>query len=124
MLLQRYAMYFDLLRLDLVAMWMFVLSASVVLFGLRPVIRFAWVWALLLMVFPLPYYLIVILLGGSKVAAGVGTMVIAGVATGIAVGTQHASRVDRVGRRLGGGRCHPRGDGPASSPMRPCSPIR
>ena len=43
-LLQRYALYFNLLRLDLVAMWTFVLSASVALFGLRPVIRFAWVW--------------------------------------------------------------------------------
>ena len=42
------------------------------------------------MVFPLPYYLIVILLGGSTVAAGIGTMVIAGTATGIAVGRQCA----------------------------------
>ena len=85
-LVQRYDLYFDLLRLDLVAMWMFVISASVALFGLRPVIRFAWVWALLLMVFPLPYYLIVILLGGTQMGVGIGTMVIAGTATGIAVG--------------------------------------
>ena len=85
-LVQRYDLYFDLLRLDLVAMWMFVISASVALFGLRPVIRFAWVWALLLMVFPLPYYLIVILLGGTQMGVGIGTMVIAGSATGIAVG--------------------------------------
>jgi hypothetical protein len=85
-LLQRYSLYFNLLRLDLVAMWTFVLSGSVALFGLRPVIRFAWVWAVLLMVFPLPYYSLVVVLGGGKVAAGIGTMVIAGVATGIAVG--------------------------------------
>ncbi|HTY29018.1 MAG TPA: hypothetical protein VMD51_12895, partial [Mycobacterium sp.] len=39
-LLQRYAGYFHLLRLDLLAMWLFVSSASVVLFGLRPVTRF------------------------------------------------------------------------------------
>jgi uncharacterized membrane protein YidH (DUF202 family) len=85
-LMQRYSLYFHLLRLDLVAMWMFVGSASVVLFGLRPVIRFAWVWALLFMVFPLPYYMLVFVFGGSRMAAGVGTMIVAGVAIGVAVG--------------------------------------
>ncbi|MFN8032187.1 MAG: hypothetical protein U0Q47_02690 [Mycobacterium sp.] len=85
-LLQRYAGYFHLLRLDLVAMWLFVSSASVVLFGLRPVIRFAWVWALLLAVFPLPYQVTVILFGGSRFAAGGGVLIIAAVATAIAVG--------------------------------------
>jgi hypothetical protein len=90
-LLQRYSLYFHLVRLDLVAMWTFVLSGSIALFGLRPVIRFAWVWAVLFMVFPLPYYLLVVLLGGGKVAAGIGTMAIAGVATGVAVG-RHVRR--------------------------------
>lgn len=85
-LLQRYSLYYNLLRLDLVALWMFVASASVALFGLRPMIRFAWVWCLLFMIFPLPYYIMVFLLGGNKIAGGVGTMIIAGVAIGIAVG--------------------------------------
>lgn len=86
-LLARYALYFHLLRLDLVAMWLYVLSASIVLFGLRPVARFAWVWGMvLLLVFPLPYYLLVIVLGGGRVAAGAGTLVISGVGTGIALG--------------------------------------
>jgi hypothetical protein len=86
-LLGRYALYFHLLRLDLVAMWLYVLSASIVLFGLRPVARFAWVWGMvLLLVFPLPYYLLVIVLGGGRVAAGAGTLVISGVGTGIALG--------------------------------------
>lgn len=85
-LLQRYALYFYLLRLDLVAMWMFVLSSAVVLFGLRPVFRFVRIWVLLLMVFPLPFYIMVILLGGNQVAAGLTTLLIAGTATGIAVG--------------------------------------
>ena len=85
-LLQRYALYFNLLRLDLVAMWTFVLSGSIALFGLRPVIRFAWVWVVLFMVFPLPYYVLVVALGGGNVAAGIGTMSIAAVATGVAVG--------------------------------------
>lgn len=85
-LLPRYETYFYLLRLDLLAMWLFVLSASIVLFGLRPVTRFAWVWVLLFMVFPLPYYLAVVFFGGSKFAAGAATLVISGVATGIALG--------------------------------------
>ncbi len=71
-LLPRYALYFDLLRLDLVAMWLFVASSAVVLFGLRPVIRFAWVWGMLSLVFALPYYIAVIALGGGKTAAGAG----------------------------------------------------
>ncbi|MCV7356972.1 hypothetical protein H7K04_16175 [Mycolicibacterium fluoranthenivorans] len=85
-LLQRYGLYFHLLRLDLVAMWLFIVSASVAMFGLRPVIRFGWAWLVLFMVFPLPYYLTVIVLGGNRVAAGVGTMVIAATATATAVG--------------------------------------
>ncbi|MHA3023550.1 hypothetical protein ACXPWS_25190 [Mycobacterium sp. BMJ-28] len=90
-LLQRYGLYFHLLRLDLVALWLFVVSASVALFGLRPIIRFGWTWLIFFMMFPLPYYLIVILLGGNRVAAGVGTMVIAATATATAVG-RHTSR--------------------------------
>lgn len=85
-LLPRYALYFHLLRLDLVALWLFVVSAGVALFGLRPIMRFGWAWLILLMIFPLPYYLIVILLGGNRVAAGIGTMVIAATATAAAVG--------------------------------------
>lgn len=85
-LLGRYAMYFHLLRLDVVAMWMFVLSSCIVLFGLRPVTRFTAVWAMMLLVFPLPYYLAVAALGGGKVAAGAGTLIISAVGTGIALG--------------------------------------
>jgi hypothetical protein len=85
-LLQRYALYFHLLRLDFLAMYMFVLSSAVVLFGLRPVSRFAWVWLLLLFLFVLPYHILVVLLGGNRIAAGVATLIIAGAATGISVG--------------------------------------
>ncbi len=85
-LLPRFGLYFHLLRLDLVAMWLFVLSSSIVLFGLRPVLRFAWVWAMMAMVFSLPYYMTVVFLGGGKFAAGAATLLIAGVGTGIGVG--------------------------------------
>lgn len=85
-LLHRYSLYFHLLRLDLLAMWLFVLSSCIVLFGLRPVSRFAWVWAMMFLIFPLPYFLLVIFLGGSSYAAGAATLLNAGVGSGIAVG--------------------------------------
>jgi hypothetical protein len=85
-LLQRYALYFHLLRLDLLAMWLFVLSSCIVLFGLRPVSRFAWVWAMMFLIFSLPYYMLVIFLGGGAYAAGAAALVIAGVGSGIATG--------------------------------------
>ena len=85
-LLPRYALYFYLLRLDLVAMWLFVVSSCILLFGLRPVLRFAWVWVLLLLVFSLPYQLSVITFGGGNIAAGSASLFIAGLGTAIAVG--------------------------------------
>ncbi|CDO20480.1 hypothetical protein MMAG44476_32702 [Mycolicibacterium mageritense DSM 44476 = CIP 104973] len=85
-LLDRYALYFHLLRLDLVAAWLFVLCCCIVLFGLRPVLRFAWVWALFALGFSLPYYLTVVVLGGGKFAAGAATLLVAAVGTGIGVG--------------------------------------
>jgi hypothetical protein len=85
-LLKRYSEFFHLLRLDLLAMWLFVFSSSMVLFGVRPVARFGWVWVLLSLVSALPYQVVVITLGGGKFAAGVGTLFIAAAATAIAVG--------------------------------------
>ncbi|OBC09219.1 hypothetical protein A5784_00585 [Mycobacterium sp. 852013-50091_SCH5140682] len=85
-LLDRYALYFHLLRLDLVAAWLFVLCCCIVLFGLRPVLRFFWVWTLFALGFSLPYYLTVVILGGGKFAAGAATLIVAAIGTGIAVG--------------------------------------
>lgn len=85
-LLKRYSEFFHLMRLDLLALWLFVLSCSFVLFGLRPVARFGWVWVLLSLISALPYQVVVITLGGGNFAAGVGTLFIAAAATAIAVG--------------------------------------
>ena len=51
-LLQRYSQYYLLLRIDLIALWFFVISSSILLFGLRPLARFAWVWTLPLFMLP------------------------------------------------------------------------
>jgi hypothetical protein len=91
----RYAGYFDLLRIDVIALWVFVLSGSIILFGLRPVSRFALVWAMVVLVFPFPYHLAVIVLGGGNVAAGAASLLISSTATAIAVG--------RNGRRAAAG---------------------
>lgn len=85
-LLDRYSWFFHLLRLDLVSLWFFVFSSAIVLFGVRPVYRFRWAWLLGTTMFPLPYHIAIVLLGGTHTAAGVITLGIAAVATGIAVG--------------------------------------
>lgn len=85
-LLQRYSQYFLLLRIDLVASWLFVISSSILLFGLRPVARFAWVWAIPVVSVPLAYQVTVIFFGGNRVAAGAGTVLIAAVASAVALG--------------------------------------
>ncbi len=85
-LLQRYSEYFHLLRIDLVAMWFFVTASSAILFGLRPVVRFAWVWVLMLLTFPVGYQLTVIFFGGNRVSAAEATLVIAAAATAVSVG--------------------------------------
>lgn len=85
-LLSRYSLYFHLLRLDLMALWLFVLSAAIMLFGLRPVYRFRWPWLLAVTMFPLPYLIAVTQLGGTHTAAGVATLGIAAIATALAVG--------------------------------------
>ncbi|WP_199253517.1 hypothetical protein [Mycolicibacterium mengxianglii] len=85
-LLPRYADYFHLLRLDLLAMWLFVGSSSIVLFGIRPVLRFGWAWFVSAAVFMLPYQVAVTTLGGGKFVAGLVTLVIGAIATAVAAG--------------------------------------
>ncbi len=97
-LLPRYALYFHLLRIDVAALLLFVFSASVILFGLRPVVRFGWVWVMLTMAFPLGYQLSVIAFGGNRPSAGLASLVIAAVATAISVGrTRNRALVGAAG---------------------------
>ena len=85
-LLQRYIRQYELLRLDLLAMWVFIVSSSVMLYGLRPVARFRWVWLMMLAVGPIFYHIMVVTLGGGRVAAGVVMLPVAAMATALAVG--------------------------------------
>lgn len=85
-LLPRYAQYFHLLRIDVATLWLFLGSSSVLLFGLRPVVRFAWVWLMLMVSFPIGYQLSVIAFGGNRASAGLASLLIAALATAISVG--------------------------------------
>jgi hypothetical protein len=100
-LLQRYSLYFHLLRIDLVATWFFLAASCVVLFGLRPTVRFAGVWLLLLFGFPLGYELAVIAFGGNRTSAGVASLVIAAAATAVSVGrTPSRAAIGAIGSFL------------------------
>ncbi|MFJ4657753.1 hypothetical protein ACIP5Y_41360 [Nocardia sp. NPDC088792] len=87
LLVQRYRYEYEVLHLDIVAAPLFLLSMSILLFGLRPVLRFWPVWLLvMLMCLPVLYRYAVITLGGSRPAHGVAMLVPAAVAAAIATG--------------------------------------
>ncbi|MGW9264414.1 hypothetical protein [Gordonia terrae] len=82
----RYARAYLTTHMDLLALWLFVLGAAILLFGLRPVGRYRWAWLLLLLIFPPPVRAVVLLLGGTSLAAGFVVVLMAVAATAIAVG--------------------------------------
>lgn len=84
-LIPRYVDKYQLLYLDVLAAWLFVVAAAIMLFGLRPVARFTAAWVVLLTMFPLPYRILVIGLGGSKVAAGLIALALGVASTAVAV---------------------------------------
>ncbi|MYR08467.1 hypothetical protein GTV32_20135 [Gordonia sp. SID5947] len=73
-------------HVDLLALWVFLLGGACMVFGLRPVGRYGWAWLLLLMIFPVPYRMIVLPLGGDSLAAGVVMVLFGAMATGVATG--------------------------------------
>ncbi|WP_282777911.1 MULTISPECIES: hypothetical protein [unclassified Nocardia] len=86
LLVRRYRYHYELLHLDVLAAWLFLLSACVLVFGLRPTCRFWPVWLLLLAAAPLPYGLAIAALGGGVVASGLVMLLIAAVTAAIATG--------------------------------------
>ncbi|UGT41073.1 exosortase/archaeosortase family protein [Nocardia yamanashiensis] len=97
LLVLRYRYEYEIWHLDLLAAPLFLMSVSILLFGLRPVFRFWPVWLLVLLcVTPMPYRLAVALAGGSYVAKGAVLLVPAAVAAAIGAGRTR-------GRALAGG---------------------
>ncbi|MFE5459131.1 hypothetical protein [Nocardia sp. NPDC056564] len=86
LLTPRYRYLYEMLHLDLLAAWLFVLSACVLLFGLRPVTRYWPCWLLLLAAFPPPYRAMRVIIGGGSVPAGATMLLFAAFAAAIAVG--------------------------------------
>ncbi|AZG47953.1 hypothetical protein [Gordonia insulae] len=86
MLTPRYASTYLSLHIDLLSMWLFLLGGAVMLFGLRPVARYRWAWFLLLSIFPLPYRILVITFGATRVAASIVMLILAVGAAAVAVG--------------------------------------
>ncbi|OUC78385.1 hypothetical protein CA982_12930 [Gordonia lacunae] len=82
----RYARAYLTTHMDLLALWLFVFGAAVMLFGLRPVARYRWVWLLFVLIFPPPVRATVLLMGGTSLAAGFVLVLMAVGATAIAVG--------------------------------------
>ncbi|MFI6041538.1 hypothetical protein ACIA8C_07875 [Nocardia sp. NPDC051321] len=86
LLTPRYRYLYEMLHLDLLAAWLFVISACVLLFGLRPTTRYWPCWLLLLAAFPPPYRAMRVIIGGGSVSAGATMLLFAAFAAAIAVG--------------------------------------
>ncbi|MEP9417534.1 hypothetical protein ABLE92_24760 [Gordonia sp. VNQ95] len=82
----RYGQAYLTTHMDLLALWLFFLAASIVMFGLRPVSRYRWVWLLALLIWPVPVRVVILTFGGGPVVAGAVMVVLAAVATLITVG--------------------------------------
>ena len=66
---RRYLPAYLVTHIDVLSLLMFFFGGCVLLFGLRPVLRYRWVWLLSLSLFPLPYRVAVVTLGGTPLAA-------------------------------------------------------
>ncbi|WP_157226434.1 hypothetical protein [Gordonia soli] len=94
----RYSNVYLLLHLDLLSLWVFILAGSVLMFGLRPTGRYWQAWVILLTMFPFPPRLLILIFGGSTVAAGLVVLVVAVVAA--ATATARSSRRALTGALL------------------------
>ncbi len=83
---RRYLPAYLVTHIDLVSLVLFLFSGCVLLFGLRPAMRYRWVWLLSLSLFPLPYRIAVITSGNTRLAAGAAMLLLSVAATAVAVG--------------------------------------
>lgn len=86
LLLPRYGPNYQMMHLDVLSAWTFVIGACVLLFGLRVASRYWPVWLLLLGTSPLFYRAVLVQLGGTKFAAGFLMVLLGAIAIAVAVG--------------------------------------
>ena len=93
-----------LTHLDILGLWTFFFGGCILMFGLRPTMRYHWVWLFGLMTFPIAYRVAVLSLGGNEVAAGAVMTVFGAFAAAIAVGRDRTSAlIGFVGAGVVGG---------------------
>ncbi|XGU19398.1 hypothetical protein ACETU7_31035 [Rhodococcus sp. 3Y1] len=85
LLLPRFAETYELMHIDVIAAWVFVWSAAVLMFGLRPVNRYWAIWVVPIILAPLHYRAIATELGGTRFDYSVLMVLVASAATTIAV---------------------------------------
>ncbi|WLP92256.1 hypothetical protein [Gordonia sp. NB41Y] len=82
----RYSQAYLTVHMDLLSMWLFVLGAAILLFGLRPVSRYRWAWLVLLMIWPIPLRVLILSVGRGALGAAFLMVLIAAAATAVATG--------------------------------------
>lgn len=101
---RRFLVGYLVTRIDILAFLLFLFGGCVLAFGLRPTMRYRWVWGLSISLFPLPYRMVVVALGTSRVAAGVAMVLLAAIAVAIAVGrTRRRATVGAIATLAFGG---------------------
>ncbi len=100
LLTPRYRYQYELLHLDVLSAWLFLVSGCVLLFGLRPTFRFWPAWLLLFVAVPAPYRLLMVVLGGGKTAAGAVLLILAVLAAAIGSGRTRLRGVAAAGIAL------------------------
>lgn len=86
MVTPRYGQVYLTTHVDLLALWLFTLGGAIVMFGLRPVARYRWVWLVFLAIFPIPVRVLILWLGGGGATAGGVIVALAAGATAVAAG--------------------------------------
>ena len=84
LLMPRYATNYQVMHLDVLAAWVFVCGACVAMFGLRVTAAYWEAWMMLFLSSPVVYRIVLIEFGGTKLAAGQITLVLAASAIGLA----------------------------------------
>ena len=80
-----------LTHLDILGLLTFFFGGSILMFGLRPTMRYHWVWLFGLVTFPIVYRVALLSIGGNELSAGLVMTVFGAVAAAIAIGRDRRS---------------------------------